>query len=82
MFLCRIGDRLVINNNSNHRATSTISYLYCKSISYKKNQENLVLVIFWEELTIYQICYTMKSYEYTKYSQTTCRNLYFGFYKQ
>ena len=36
LYLCRIGDLFVINSNSNHRATSTISYLGCKSISYKR----------------------------------------------
>ena len=40
---CRIGNVLVINSNSNHRTTCTISYLGCKPIAHHKNSRTFVL---------------------------------------
>ena len=67
LYLYRIGNLLVINSNSDHAATSTISYLGCKSISYKNLKDKNVLSNLLDELSIqrYDI---MKLYEYMKYS--------------
>ena len=48
--LCWISNLLVIKSNSNHRATSTISYLGCSFLSNKFKKSNLLGATFYSKI--------------------------------